>query len=264
VTPDAEGNLHVTIFRNFLTVQESALTETDDLLKEKYNGIVQSGPFKGMKLDCGTAWRDGNACTKLVGSYEFELHAAVEKAISRAPNFIINVGCAEGYYAIGLGHRLPYAVVHAMDMDDKALDQCAKNGMNNGIIGMTLVHGKVGPEDLSRGGDNRLYVVDIEGYELAVLDPQRCPELLISDIIVECHDFFYVGENESPTSIISDSLTERFRETHEIERIEPQAPCLGDYPCLSGLVLGKALLAITEKRPLPTAWLACWAKERRI
>ena len=60
---------------------------------------VQTGPFAGMKYVCQST---GALCPKLLGCYESELHPAIAKAISRQPKNIINVGCAEGYYAIGM------------------------------------------------------------------------------------------------------------------------------------------------------------------
>lgn len=263
MTPNLTGEIRVVTFKNFLMVKDEALKATDSMLAERYMNKVQSGPFKGMRLENRSSWNDGNMSTKYVGSYEFELHNSIRKAVSRKPSTIINAGCAEGYYAIGLGRLLPYSSVVAMDMDKAAIDQCVHNAQMNGIINMKLVEGKIGPEDLIQGKGHKLFVVDIEGYELSVLDPERCADLYTSDIIVECHDFLYVGDEEEPTSIISDALEQRFGATHIIERIEPQAPYMRDYPCLSGLTLGTALLAITEKRPLPTVWLACWTKERK-
>ena len=250
------------LYINFLAVESGICQGIDSLMAQRCENKVQGGPFKGMILNNAASWVDGNMSTKYVGSYEHELHGSIRKAVARKPETIINVGCAEGYYSVGLGRLLPYAHVYAMDADQKSLDYCAENARANGIINLVLVIGNVAPEDLAQGGGRKLYVVDIEGHESMVLDPERCPDLRNSDIIVECHDFMYC-EGDMQSSVISDQLEKRFSETHFVERIGPQVPNMRDYPSVSGLDLGTAMLAVTEKRPLPTAWLACWTKERR-
>lgn len=47
----------------------------------------------------------------LVGSYESELHLQIEQLILERPQVVIDVGCAEGYYAVGLAQRLPDATI---------------------------------------------------------------------------------------------------------------------------------------------------------
>lgn len=47
------------------------------------NGIVQTGPFTGMKLPVEEIWKDGNAGNKCLGTYEQELHQIVEDQISK-------------------------------------------------------------------------------------------------------------------------------------------------------------------------------------
>jgi len=234
------------------------------ILFEQLGSLCMSGPFLGMDVSVyeHPVWDDSNAPSKLIGVYEFELHAAIRKAASRRPNCIINVGCGEGYYAIGLARLIPDAQIIAMDKSNEALDAVETNARLNKIYSYRLstVVGHVGPQDLQRGTGKKLYVVDIEGYESSVLDPERCPDLLRADIIVECHDFFVPEHHEQ----ITDILAKRFARTHEVERIEFQVPNPNDFPFLNGLPYGYRLLAITERRPPRTAWLACWAKQENI
>src|SRR5262245_45426434 len=66
---------------------------------------VQHGPFKGLAYFDETVW--GSITPKWLGSYEAELHPAIEEIISRPYETIIDVGCAEGYYAVGLAATIP-------------------------------------------------------------------------------------------------------------------------------------------------------------
>jgi len=219
---------------------------------QKLGHRVISGPFKGMIVTDQPNWDDGNACLKLLGCYEHELWDAVELAISRKPNAVINVGCAEGYYAIGLKMRLPEVRVIAFDINPRSLQQCEEMAHHNEVE-LDLKIGCAKPEELQLGYDNALYILDCEADELNLLDPDRCPDLISSDIIVECHDHVWP---------ISYPLAKRFESTHDVDVIEAQMA--SSYPEYSSLLdplpIGMKLSALTEKRPYPTIYLSMMAK----
>lgn len=54
-----------------------------------------------------------------MGVYEFYLHSVLETAIASRPPVCIDVGAAEGYYTLGLAHRLPSALHIACEMLDE-------------------------------------------------------------------------------------------------------------------------------------------------
>src|SRR3954471_21407829 len=61
---------------------------------------VLNGPFAGLvypSVDASLA----SLFAKLLGSYEREIHPVVEKICTAEYTDIVNVGCAEGYYAVG-------------------------------------------------------------------------------------------------------------------------------------------------------------------
>ncbi len=66
---------------------------------------VAGGPFASMQYvpDAFSV----AITARLVGCYEAELHNTIEEVIARRPPLVVNVGCAEGYYAVGLARRLP-------------------------------------------------------------------------------------------------------------------------------------------------------------
>jgi hypothetical protein len=175
------------------------------------NSRVQSGPFAGMRLDLEALPVHGSP--KLLGTYEDELHGCIEMAISRRPQLVLNVGCAEGYYAVGLATRLPGTIVYAFDADPKARRATARNASLNGVAAQVRVSGVVhasGLERLLRLG-RALVVMDCEGAEFELLDPQAAPSLARADVIVELHP------HRCPA--IEEKLTARFRSTHALERI---------------------------------------------
>lgn len=216
---------------------------------------VVTGPFAGMTIAEHPIWDDGNAGCKMLGSYEFELHDVIEHACWRNPTTVINVGSAEGYYAIGLARRLPSAYVAAIDIDKRSLELCE----HLAAVNNARVHTREGcrqPSELrySHLFGHRLYVIDIEGAEEQLIDFDACPELAASDLIIECHDFL--------DAKISSRVADKLYRTHTIERIKPRIPDLSQFQFVKAIPTVMSLLIVAEKRPMPCCWLACWTKSK--
>ena len=70
---------------------------------------------------------------KIVGSYESELHQIIGKICNTDYSEIVDIGCAEGYYAVGLAMRIPTARVYAYDINAKAIDLCRQMAQINNV-----------------------------------------------------------------------------------------------------------------------------------
>ena len=87
----------------------SAQARKDVPRTEVWSG--QSGPFAGMS--CISEAICSSLVPKLLGSYESELHQVLNQILETDYQNVIDIGCAEGYYAVGLALRLPNARVYA-------------------------------------------------------------------------------------------------------------------------------------------------------
>ena len=74
--------------------------------------IVRNGPFAGMRYP-GVQSVCSTIVPKLIGCYEKELHSVIELICSQQYNSVVDIGCAEGYYAVGLAMRLQNAQLFA-------------------------------------------------------------------------------------------------------------------------------------------------------
>lgn len=224
-------------------------------LYQHLGGQVVAGPFAGMALIDQTSWGDGDLAVKLLGCYEAELHAALEKAIARNPDLVVNVGCAEGYYALGLARRLPEARIHAFDLDQKALAVCAMAAERNGVAGRVSTHGECTGAilaELAAGARHMLVVMDCEGAERTLLDAATLDRLGHCDLIVELHDF--IDRSIGPT--LKALAGDRF----EVEVIPEAGRNPAAYPFLKQLNSFDRWLMICEFRPEAMEWLACWSR----
>lgn len=220
------------------------MSQLEDVIYEHTKGIVMTGPFAGMWVSREKSWTAGYLCPILLGCHECELHDPLEKEITRLNLIshpqIINVGCSEGYYAVGLKRRVPHADVSAIDIDPKALaittTAATKNNVDvtvSDLIGKTFNH----PD---------LIVMDCEGEEATYLKLDTYPGLANSSIIVEMH----LDEKNTINLFI-----ERFKVTHSINLyVEgPRNPNL--YPILHNDHSVVRWLAVCEGRPVLMGWL---------
>jgi len=172
---------------------------------------VLSGPFKELNYFNEIVW--GSITPKWLGSYEHELNKIIEEIVSRDYAVIIDIGCAEGYYAVGLAYRIPGVQILAYDTDFVSRRQTRKLARLNGLEGRVKVSDYCsGTEIAQHASDNPLIVCDIEGFERSLLDPVSCPSLLKLDILVEVHEV-----NRVPSTL--DLLKSRFSASHSLEHI---------------------------------------------
>jgi predicted O-methyltransferase YrrM len=78
-----------------------------------------------------TVW--GPITPKWLGCYELELHDIVETAIACRYDRVIDVGCAEGYYAVGFAWRMPETEVITFDIDPIARRQTRRLAAMAGV-----------------------------------------------------------------------------------------------------------------------------------
>ena len=173
---------------------------------------VQSGPFKGMRYLDETVW--GSITPKWLGSYEAELHSIVARIVAHSYDTIIDVGCAEGYYAVGLAVVIPAAKVYAFDTDFISRAQVRRLATLNCVRDRLQIRAACNHSDLdtlSRG--ETLVVCDTEGFETQLLNPEIASSLRHDDILVEVHE-------TSDSSLEAERLLQsRFAASHRIEQV---------------------------------------------
>jgi hypothetical protein len=226
-------------------------TVIGNTLVARLGTTITHGPFTGMSY--ATPASEGSFPARLLGVYEASLAPVIEEIIARAYPLVIDVGCAEGYYAVGLARRMPGSTIWARDASDKAQVLCRDLARQNEVevhVGGLLTH-----PDLAICADQPTVIIcDIEGAEGTLLDPIAAPALTRADILVEVHEGMAPG--------LMASLTGRFDATHAITPIGRKLDDTGLPDWTEGWSDMDRLLALWEWRSGPTPWLWMQAKPR--
>ena len=174
---------------------------------------VAHGPFQGMKYPEAQS-SNSTLFPKLIGSYEKELHPILEKICKTNYAEIVDIGCAEGYYAVGLAMRIPSAKIFAFDIDKSAKALCERMAELNHVRQRVVTGAFCDVEILKslpftgRG----LIISDCEGYEKSLFTAEIIPFLAHHDLLIEIHDLVDIE--------ISSLIRERFKNTHAITTLQ--------------------------------------------
>lgn len=251
LTRDANNRADLHSALRLLSKWRSVLIQ--NTLLQQQGTVVMQGPLAG--LDFLPQSAEGCHIAKLLGCYEQPLQPHIQAAIAEGYPTILNIGCAEGYYAVGLAMKMPNARVLAHDLNPKAQETCTALALKNQVSDRVTVGGLFSPENFAtHAGQNVLVMCDIEGAERELLDPVASPALRSMDIIAESHECLIPG--------VTALLMERFKVTHHITLVQDDGQRRLDNPpqWFVNLAHLDQLLATWEWRSGPTPWLVMRAK----
>lgn len=223
------------------------LPEINKAFVDRHGLKVLGGPFAGMTyvpLSVGSAY-----VPKLLGSYECELHPAINTAIQEGYDGIVDVGCAEGYYAVGFARSMPGAQVFAFDTALEGRSLCAAMARGNDVEDRVTIAGTCDHAQLNAlltTGRN-LVICDCEGYEYHLLRTESVPNLRRAHLLVELHPW--------AEPVASQAFLQEFAPTHDIHVLTSRDRCPEDFPPLAFLPKEKQQTAVNEWRPKDQQWV---------
>jgi hypothetical protein len=222
-------------------------------LLQQQGTVVMQGPLAG--LDFIEQSAEGCHIAKLLGCYEQPLLPYIQQAIDTGYHTILNIGCAEGYYAVGMARYMTNTKVMAYDLNPNAQTTCQALADKNKVSDRITIGALFSTDDFAQyANTDTLVLCDIEGAEKDLLDPNKAPALKGMDIIVESHEAMYPG--------LTQELINRFQETHDIMYIQDNGQRqLANMPSwFNNLAHLDQLLAVWEWRSGATPWLVMKVK----
>jgi precorrin-6B methylase 2 len=227
----------------------------ENLFKDK---TVLHGPFQGLKYP-GFRSRNSSLNSKLIGSYETELHGVFEEIIKTEYTQILDVGCAEGYYAVGLALKMPKVKVLAYDIEAEARQLTGDMAKLNNVSDRIKIEASCTEETLKNFAFEKrsLIISDCEGYERHLFTEKNLANLKNTDILIETHDWVNIN--------ISTNLENLFAKTHDVEIIRSIGDVLKakhyKYDELANETLETKYRIFEEGRGFTDEWL--WIKARK-
>ena len=231
--------------------------ENDPYLRFFKKNEVLHGPFRGMKYPSFSS-AGSSFYPKLLGSYEKELHGVVDGFLKGRYTQVLDIGCAEGYYAIGFALGIAGAKIYAYDTDEGARELCQQMATLNNVADRVIIKKTCTPAELQKFKftGKALVICDCEGYEQQLFTPENINNLKNCDLVLETHDFVNLS--------ISGNLIKLFSNTHNIQiiksidDIEKAKTYL--YEETDGLSLDEKMKLYREWRPAIMEWLICTPK----
>lgn len=223
-----------------------------EIMRLSPNLAVMHGPFKGMHYPEMKSIGSSIA-PKILGSYERELHQVLEQICLNDYTEIVDIGCAEGYYAVGMAMRIPTARVFAFDTNADAILLCERMAQLNNVAERLVAGSFCDTETLKTISctTNALIFSDCEGYEKDLFTEEMAPVLARHDLLIEVHDFIDIE--------ISSTIRRRFEKTHSITSIQSIDDIMKahsyDYKELSGYSVEHRRKLFAENRPHIMEWL---------
>jgi hypothetical protein len=219
---------------------EAGLPRLADEFVAVHGDRVLHGPFAGLRY-----WRGGDAAVaKLLGAYEHEISPWFTQALADSPPLFLDLGAADGYYAVGVKVASPQTQVVAFEISATARQELVDLATLNGVT--IDIRRRASPRTIRslplRGA---LLLCDIEGGEADVLPP-LASALAQTVLIVELH------EHARPD--VTDLLTRSFAPTHTIEIVQVGERRPASFPELAMLDPDRRAAAVNERRYETMAW----------
>jgi SAM-dependent methyltransferase len=205
-------------------------------LAQRLQPVVRYGPFAGLRYPPERLDDVDAPAAKLLGTYESELAHIFQPRVAR----FVDVGCADGYYAVGMARN--GARVVAYDIARSARELCSTLATFNRVS--VQVRGRFGRDEAEQVGD-ALLLCDIEGAERTLFSRKIIDALRLARVVIEVH--------EDPTQALGTHLREAFSGSHSsrVIRQQPRTPPAE----IEGWPRHEIDLALTEHRPSLMHWL---------
>jgi len=220
-------------------------------LKEELS--VMAGPFKGLQYPAFKAYTS-SILPKILGTYESEIYDHIDTFLKKKYAQVIDIGAAEGYYAVGIARNMNTTPIICYDVNPQALAFCKKMGELNQINNLQ-VNGLFTTEHFEKYAyQNSLIICDVDGYEKDLFpNTQIVEKLKFSDLIIETHDYI------DPS--ITQNLIKVFSPTHDCVVIPYKSNKVDELPkaLFEKATLEEKKIAVLE-RIVDNKWIIAKAK----
>ncbi|MBW8521829.1 hypothetical protein K0U91_05030 [Chryseobacterium chendengshani] len=179
---------------------------TTSFVLEKTGNQIYTGPFAGLAIP--DILKPNLKLAEALGLYEYALHGCFSNLINKNIENIMVIGGHKGYYPAGLSNLLRPNNMYVFEMDlnfQPLIDSWIE--VNN--LKPYQTFGEASEEILLNWTERiDFLLIDCEGAEDFLLQPQKFNWQKETDILVEIHHFY--------NNKILGNLVTRFKDTHDL------------------------------------------------
>lgn len=181
----------------------------NDLIFNRFNGVIQNGPFAGMLVQKNSTWKYSHVGQMILGVYESLVLEALFSDRFRNRKYFVDIGAADGYYPIGLTKCGRISQAFAFEISPESRKSIIDNATTNGVIEKIDVQGLADYKIiklLSKKIDFKktIFLIDIEGAEFDLLSREMLSLIRDSVVIIEVHNWIE-GFLEKYSDFLSDA-----------------------------------------------------------
>ena len=244
------------LFRFFGITHEDSISRAQlrlsKYLYSRSGGKIIYGPFSGLQLQWNSSWGAKSRGTMLLGIYELEvLRELIE--ISRNYRFFIDVGAADGYYALGALFGGYFEKSFCYEASQNGREVIKGNAEVNGLTDRVVIRGMATSEffhDFQPDvRDDSVVLVDIEGGEFRLLSNEALFAFRKSVVIIEIHDWM-VSDGKSELLELENRVLRYFN----IKKLRTGAREPAEFEELAEVSDTERWLVCSESREMVQTW----------
>jgi hypothetical protein len=194
--------------------EREGVTEAAIAYVRENGATVSSGPFTGLSYPIERIREIDAPIAKLTGTYESDLHPVISEALVRKPRVFVDIGAADGYYAVGFA-KASGVETHGFELSPRARQLCAEVSHLNGAS-ISLHGGATSSRLRSLPLTNGFVLSDCEGAEADIFDKRVIAALHSTLVVIEVHEWACAG--------VEALLAERFDASHDAELVTGSLP----------------------------------------
>lgn len=245
------------IISKLLGVQIVSLEYKKIVLKQllyRLDGKVANGLLVGMKLYPKSYWGDYDLIPKILGEYEKDILEYIKYFLNDNKSVtFIDIGAADGYYAVGLARLKEINRVLAFETDSLGQKVIFENAILNNVSNKISIYGQASEsiisllEDL---GETILFLIDIEGGEYELLTLSLLDKFKRNTFIIELHPWL-VRDGDIKTQELMSNANRFFN----ISFLSRKNYTTSSFPEFDNLTEEQQLLVMSEGRFKKQQWV---------